>query len=79
MMDGFVHLKTKRITTRVLLEEIDPDSRPAAVAAVDEQMESFIFPQLRLLRRNNIGSVDLGLPVFPRSVHTVVTDGLRSE
>lgn len=63
--DGVVQLEMERITTGVLLEEIDEVSRPAAVAAVDEQMEKSILPQLRSFRRNHIGSVDQSLPVFP--------------
>ncbi|KAM4060684.1 hypothetical protein HRG_001770 [Hirsutella rhossiliensis] len=35
-MDGLVYLETKRITTGVLLEEVDAVSRPAAVAAIDD-------------------------------------------
>ncbi|KAK4148360.1 aminoglycoside phosphotransferase [Chaetomidium leptoderma] len=40
-------------------------SRSAAAAAVDKQINSFILPQLRSLRRKYIGSVDPSLPVFP--------------
>ncbi|KAF2174569.1 hypothetical protein K469DRAFT_707105 [Zopfia rhizophila CBS 207.26] len=63
--DGLLHLETKRITNGVLLEDIEEASRPAAVTAIDEQINSIILPQLRSLRRDYIGSVDSSLPVFP--------------
>lgn len=63
--NGLVHLETTRIKNGVLLEEVDEATRPAAVVAVDRQMENSILPQLRSLRRNSIGSVDSNLPVFP--------------
>jgi thiamine kinase-like enzyme len=63
--DELLHLETKRIINGVLLQEIEQTSRSAATAAVDRQMETFILPQLRSLRRNHIGSVDSSIPVFP--------------
>lgn len=63
--DGHLHLETKRITNGVLLEDIEEASRPAAVTAVNEQINSTIPLQLRSPRRNYIGSVDTSLPVFP--------------
>lgn len=58
-------LETKRITNGVLLEEMKGPPRLAAVADVQNQLETVIIPQLRSLRRNYIGSVDASLPVFP--------------
>lgn len=63
--DGLLHLETKKITNGVLLEDIDKVLQPAALSAVEEQMQSAILPDLRSLRRNHIGSVDKSLPVFP--------------
>ncbi|POR34870.1 Uncharacterized protein TPAR_04934 [Tolypocladium paradoxum] len=62
---GLLHLESKRISNGVLLEDITGELRSAAAAAVDEQINSFVLPQLRSLRRNYIGSVDPSLPVFP--------------
>ncbi|KAK5992017.1 hypothetical protein PT974_05413 [Cladobotryum mycophilum] len=63
--NGLLHLETEKVTDGVILDEIEEASREAAVAAVAEQMESDILPQLRSLRRNFIGSVDPNIPVFP--------------
>ena len=63
--NGLLHLETKRIENGVVLTEIREDEREAAAAAVKEQIESEILPQLHKLRRSSIGSVDLSLPVFP--------------
>jgi len=58
-------LELKRITNRVLLEDISGELRSAAAAAVEKQINTLILPQLRSLRRNYIGGVDPSLPVFP--------------
>ena len=63
--DGLLHLESKRITNGVLLTDISPELRSVAAAAVDEQIKSFVLPQLRSLRRKYIGSADPSLPVFP--------------
>lgn len=63
--DGLLHLETARITNGILLKEVGHDAKAAAIEAVEDQMQSTILPQLRSLRRNHIGSVDAGLPVFP--------------
>lgn len=65
--DGLLHLEMARITTGILLMDVAPEARAAAIAAVDAQMASDILPQLRRLRRGYIGSVDSTLPVFPPS------------
>lgn len=63
--DGLLHLETERLTNGILLEEVNEDNKIAAIAAVEDQMQSTILPQLRSLRRKCVGSVDDKLPVFP--------------
>lgn len=65
--DGLLHLEMTRIRDGVLLLDVNPAARGAAVQAVEAQMEAEILPQLRGLRRGYIGSVDSTLPVFPPS------------
>lgn len=61
--DGLLHLEMTRIREGVLLLDVDPGARGAAVQAVDAQMEAEILPQLRRFRRGYVGSVDDSLPV----------------
>ncbi|KAK0734422.1 hypothetical protein B0T26DRAFT_634141, partial [Lasiosphaeria miniovina] len=63
--DGLLHLESKRITNGVLLKGISGEFRSAAAAAVGKQINPFILPQLRSLRRKYIGSVDPSILVFP--------------
>ena len=62
--DGLLHLEMTRITGGIAMNELDPASRAAAAAAIDEQM-SDILSQLQSFRRSFIGSVNTSLPVFP--------------
>ncbi|KAI1925273.1 hypothetical protein LOZ12_002875 [Ophidiomyces ophidiicola] len=69
--EGMLHLESIRITSGVMLDTITDHRQPAAIAAVDAQMQQTILPQLHAFRRNNIGSL-AGLPVFPPSrVHSM--------
>lgn len=63
--DGLLHLEMTRITNGILLLDVEEELRPAAVKAVEEQVNLDILPQLRSLRRSYVGSVDATLPVFP--------------
>ncbi|KAK1763927.1 hypothetical protein QBC33DRAFT_562249 [Phialemonium atrogriseum] len=63
--DGLVHPETKRISNGVLHEDVDQAPHPAAVRAVDDQINSITLPQLRSICRSSIGGVDPSLPVFP--------------
>ncbi|KAK2732660.1 hypothetical protein FQN57_002581 [Myotisia sp. PD_48] len=70
MEDGVLHLETTRITGGILLEELEEGLKQAAHAAVDKQLQTDILPQLRSIRRNSIGPVDLDLPVLvPPRIH----------
>jgi hypothetical protein len=60
-------LEVKVISDGILLTEVDEASKPAAIEAVERQLNSDVLPQLRSLRRNSIGSVDTSIPVFPPS------------
>ncbi|OAA63656.1 Protein kinase-like domain protein [Niveomyces insectorum RCEF 264] len=64
---SLVYLKTAMVTDGVELGKLDPAVQPAAVAAVLEQLEADVLPQLRALRRGVIGSADPSLPVIPPS------------
>jgi Phosphotransferase enzyme family len=63
--EGLLHLDMERITNGVLLMDVKPELRKAAIQAVEEQMNSTILPQLRSLRRKFIGSIDTSIAVFP--------------
>ncbi|KAL5374369.1 hypothetical protein PMIN02_012268 [Paraphaeosphaeria minitans] len=58
--NGLLYLRTER-ATGVPLDELGSD---VAVVHVSECLQSSILPQLRKLRRNTIGSVDLSLPLL---------------
>lgn len=56
--DGLLHLEMSRITNGILLSEVEQARKIAAIKAVEVQRRSNILPQLCLLRRSFIGSVD---------------------
>ncbi|KAF1812882.1 hypothetical protein P152DRAFT_513907 [Eremomyces bilateralis CBS 781.70] len=64
--NGLVHLKTSLAPNdAILLDDVDPADQETAITEVDKQIQSTILPQLRDLRRNFVGSVDVNLPVIP--------------
>lgn len=65
--DGSYTLVTK-IIPGVMLEDIEDLKRQAAIEAVNHQMMSEILPQLHTLTRQEIGSVDTDIPVYPPSI-----------
>ncbi|TQW01023.1 hypothetical protein V2A60_002040 [Cordyceps javanica] len=64
-IDGLLHFASRRIHGAVQLEYAPEGTKIAAVAAVEEQMNRFIIPQLRRKRRRYIGSVSRFIPVIP--------------
>ena len=65
LQDGLMCFATRRILDAIPLEDVKPALRSAAVAAVEQQMDRFILPQLRQLRRSSVGSVGSTIPLFP--------------
>lgn len=65
LQDGLMCFASRRVTNGILLENIPPEIRTAAVAAVEQQMRHFVIPRLQEHRRSHIGSVGSTLPVFP--------------
>ncbi|CAD0094543.1 unnamed protein product [Aureobasidium mustum] len=65
--DGSWTLITK-IIPGVMLRDIEASKRQAAIEAVNQQMALEILPQLHRLTRQEIGSVDMNIPVYPPSV-----------
>lgn len=65
LQDGLMSFASRRILDAVPLEEVQPQLWPAAVAAVEAQLQRSILPQLRQNRRSYIGSVGSTIPTFP--------------
>ncbi|KAK6005153.1 hypothetical protein QM012_007932 [Aureobasidium pullulans] len=65
--DGSCTLITK-IIPGVMLEDVEDSKRQAVIEAVNQQMKSEILPQLHKLTRQEIGSVDIDIPVYPPSI-----------
>ncbi|RCI07397.1 hypothetical protein L249_1365 [Ophiocordyceps polyrhachis-furcata BCC 54312] len=63
--NGLVYLKTALVRDGIELRHVDEALLSTATESVTAQLESDIFPQLRRLRRNFMGSPDLKLPVIP--------------
>ncbi|EPE06843.1 hypothetical protein F503_03270 [Ophiostoma piceae UAMH 11346] len=62
---GLWYVKTALVEGAVELKCVDKDKMPAAVAAVEDQLQNDILPQLRRLRRSFMGCADPNLPVVP--------------
>ncbi|KJZ77189.1 hypothetical protein HIM_03510 [Hirsutella minnesotensis 3608] len=63
--NGLLYLKTALVENGVELQHVDKSVLSIATARVTAQLESDIFPQLRRLRRNFMGSPNPELPVIP--------------
>lgn len=48
-----------------LIAHAGPEKRELIIKAVHEQLQQWILPELRKLKRNFIGSVDESIPTFP--------------
>lgn len=64
-MNGLVYLKMAWVSGAVELHDIPAARMDAAIAAVSAQLESQVFPQLRNLRSNRMGSPDPELLTIP--------------
>lgn len=62
---GVWFIKTSLVQGAVELKCVDEDKLETAVAAVEEQLQADILPQLKCLRRSFMGCADPSLPVVP--------------
>ncbi|OAR02519.1 hypothetical protein LLEC1_01291 [Akanthomyces lecanii] len=64
-INGLVYLKMAWIPGAIELRAVPAARMDAAIAAVTAELEADIFPQLRNLRSNRMGSADPELPIIP--------------